>query len=177
MKKINHFQRIISGRNIFLAVVVFFAFGLSSSDMYAGNPDFSGTWKLNEDKSEMGERNFRMSSTLEVKQNKENLTVIRVRTGRNGQERRMESVYSLDGKESKNGEGNFSSVSMAKWSKDGTSLMIHTKSTFTREGQTYEFESDETWMISEGGRVLTIQSKTTSSRGEYSMQLVYDLAS
>ena len=175
MKKNLQFHRVVSLRNIILALTLLVTCGLYSTDVFAANPDYTGKWKLNEDKSEMGERRWGASMTLEVKQDKENLTVVRVRIGRDGQERRMESVYSLDGKETTNGEGNRSSVSTAKWSEEGKSLTIHTKRTFTRDGQTMEFESDETWTLGEGGKVLTIQSKMSSSRGEFSTKLVYDL--
>ncbi len=175
MKRTMKFQQIQAGRNLFLAIAVLFSTGLLSSQLFAAGPDFSGKWTLNEEKSEIGEMRFGASAALEVKQDKSNLTVVRVRTGRDGQEMRMEMKYSLDGKETTSGEGNRSAVTTAKWSEDGKSLMIHTKRSFTRDGQTMEFETDETWMLSSDGKSLTIQSSSSSPRGDRSMKLVYNL--
>lgn len=149
--------------------------GMIPAEAFAAKPDFSGTWKLNEAKSEFGEGRFRASATMEVKQDKMNLNVVRVRTGRDGQERRRESSYSLDGKETTSSTERRTTTSTAKWSEDGKSLMIHSKSSFTRDGDTFEFTSDETWTLGDKGKTLTIQSKSNSSRGEFSYKAVYDL--
>jgi hypothetical protein len=177
MKKNSKFQLAVAARNIFLAITVSITAGMLSSSTFAADPDFSGKWKLNEEQSEIGEGRFRPSMTLEVKQDKVNLEVIRVRTGRDGEERSMESVYSLNGEETTNGNENRTTVSTAIWSEDGKSLVIHSKRSFTREGQTFEFETVETWMLGEGGKILTIQSKTSSSWGETSAKLLYNLDS
>ena len=149
--------------------------GMVPSESFTAIPDFSGTWKLNEGKSEFGEGRFRAAATMEVKQDKMNLNVTRVRTGRNGQERSMESSYSLDGKETTSSTERRSTTSTAKWSEDGKSLVIHSKSTFSRDGDTFEFTSDETWTLGDKGKTLSIQSKSSSSRGEFSYKAVYDL--
>ena len=86
-------------------------------------------------------------------------------------------LLSLDGKEIKEGDENRTTVSTAKWSADGTSLVIHSKRTFNRDGQSFESTSDETWILGKDGKTLTIQSKFTSQRGETSMKLVYNQAS
>jgi dipeptidyl aminopeptidase/acylaminoacyl peptidase len=174
MKKNAQFRLAVSARNIFLAVAVLITAGFWSSSAFAAKPDFSGQWKLNEGKSEIGEGRFRPSATLEVKQDKTNLVVVSTRTGRDGTEQKTESTYSLDGKETTSGDENRTTVSTVKWSDDGKSLAIHSKRSFTREGQTFETETDETWMLGEGGKVLSIQSKSSSSRGESSAKLVYD---
>lgn len=176
MKKASKIQLPIVFRNIFL-VTVLIATGMLSSNSFAANPDFSGKWKLDEGKSEIGEGRFRPSMTMEVKQDKSTINVVRVRTGRNGEERRMESEYSLDGKETTEGGDNRTVVSTAKWSDDGKSLVIHSRRSFSRQGQTFEMETDETWTTGEGGKTLIIQSKTSSSRGEREAKLVYNKVS
>lgn len=175
MKKNSRIQIAVATRKIFLAITVLLTTGLISSGTFAAVPDFSGKWILDEEQSEIGETRFRPSMTLEVNQDKNQLTVIRVRKGRDGSERRMESVYSLEGKETTDKTENRSTISSAKWSDDGTSLVIRSKSSFSREGQTFEFETEETWKLEKGGKVLNIQSKISSSRGESSRKLVYNL--
>jgi hypothetical protein len=157
-----------------MTVAVFMTAGMLSAKSFAAKPDFTGTWKLNEAKSEIGEGRFRPSATLEVKQVQTSLTVARIRTGRDGQERKMESVYSLDGKETKTEGQNRTTVSTAKWAEDGNSLVINSKTSFTREGQTFETKMEETWMLGDKGATLTVKSHSSSSRGESSSTAVYD---
>ncbi len=159
-----------------LAVIALMAAAMIPAKAYAAKPDFNGTWTLNEEKSQIGEGRNMPSKTLEVKQDKANLTVVRTRTGRDGQERRRESVYSLDGKETTVEGESRTTVSTAKWSEDGKSLVIRSASSFTREGETFEFKMTETWTLGEGGKSLTIVSESSSSRGEFSTTLVYDLS-
>jgi len=157
-----------------MTVAVFLTAGMLPAKSFAAKPDFTGTWKLNEAKSEIGEGRFRPSATLEVKQDKTNLTVVRTRTGRDGQERKMESVYSLDGKEKTTSGEQRTKTSTAKWSEDGNSLVINSKSSFTREGQTFEVKNTETWTLGDKGATLTVKSHNSSSRGEFNSTAVYD---
>jgi dipeptidyl aminopeptidase/acylaminoacyl peptidase len=157
-----------------ITVAVFITAGMMPAASFAANPDFTGTWKLNQEKSKIGEMRNRPASELEVKQDKSSLTVIRTRIGRNGQERKMESSYSMDGKETTSQGGQRSTTSTVKWSEDGSSLIIHSKSSWTREGETYEFKTDETWSLGGDGKILTIQAKSSGSRGEFSHTAVYD---
>lgn len=176
MKRNSKIRLFVSMRNICFTALLLITAGMMSSSTFAANPDFSGMWKLDEGKSEIGEGRFRPSMTLDVKQDKENLNVVRVRIGRDGEERKRESVYSLDGKETTSGQENRTTVSTANWSKDGT-LTILSKRTFTRNGETFESETTEKWILGEGGKMLTIQSKFSSSRGEVNVELVYNLGS
>ena len=160
----------------FLTVAVFITAGLFPSESFAAKPDFNGIWTLNEEKSEIGEMRFRPSATLDVKQDKNNLTVVRTRTGRDGQEVARESVYNLDGTETTTEGERRKTVSTAKWSEDGNSLVIHSTSSWTREGETFEFKITETWILGDKGKSLTIKTSSSSSRGEFSYKLVYDLS-
>ena len=136
--------------------------------------DFSGAWKLNEDKTEMGEGRFGPAPKVVVKQEGNNLEVTRTRMGRDGQEMTNTAKLTLDGKEVTEEGENRSSKSTAKWSDDGKKLMIHTTSSFTRDDQTFERKTEEVWEMSDGGKTLTIQSTTSSSRGERKTVAVYD---
>ena len=158
-----------------MTLAVFMAAGMFPAKSFAAKPDFSGTWTLNEEKSEFGEGRYRPSATIDVKQDKTSMTVVRTRTGRDGQEVRMESVYSLDGKETTTEGGRRTTVSTVKWSGDGSTLVINSKTSWTREGETSESTSVETWVLGEGGKNLTIKTNSSSSRGEFSSTAVYDL--
>jgi hypothetical protein len=135
--------------------------------------DFSGSWALNKDKSELGEgRRGRMAATKLVVAQKENSLLIEsTRTGRNGEERIMKDEMTLDGKETKSSTDWAETVSTAKMDKDV--LLIFTSRTFERNGESFEMKSEQKWMLDDGGKSLIIDLKTNSSRGERVMKLVY----
>jgi hypothetical protein len=147
---------------------------ISTISSAADNPDFSGQWTLNESKSDLGEGRFFSAPKMNVKQEGNTITIERIRSGRDGQERTSSETLTMDGKEqvSEGERGNTTTV--ASWSDDGTTLTIKTKREFSRQGETFEMNTSEVWTLAEGGKVLKIQSESSSSRGERSATLVYD---
>ena len=162
-------NKIIPGRFYALFTLLWL---ISIPAMYAGKKtDFSGTWILNREKSELGDRGFADNSKT-IKQEDNKMVVERKFTSRDGQEMTATDTYTLDGKESVNeGFGNSERKSTATWSEDGKTLTIQTKVSFERDGQTRVFEYTETWTLADNGKNLVITSK--SERGERKM--VYDL--
>ncbi len=136
--------------------------------------DFTGDWTLNESKSDLGEG--RMFSTSKMTVNQEGNTIIieRTRSGRDGQERTMSETLTTDGKENTSKSENRSSTSTAEWSDDGTTLTIKSNMEFNRQGETFQIKRSEIWTLAEEGKILKIQSESSSSRGERSVTLVYD---
>jgi len=53
-------------------------------------------------------------------------------------------------------------------------LTVTTTSVFERQGQKTEMKNVETWKLDATGKVLTIDSSSTSPRGERKLTLVYD---
>jgi len=152
--------------------MILFAISLLSASVFAA--DFSGTWALNKDKSELGEgRRARFAATKLVVVQKENaLTIESTRTGRNGEDRTMKEEMTLDGKEVKQTTDFGEAVSKAHV-KDG-GLVISTTRTFERNGETFEMKSEQKWQLAADGKLLTIDVKSESPRGERQMKLVYD---
>ena len=140
----------------------------------AEKTNFSGEWTFNESKSEVGEGRFRSSSRISVKQEGNNLTVERTRSGRDGQTRVTTDELTLDGKVVESKLENRSSKTTAVWSDNGKSLTIKSDMVMSRQGQTFEVKSVEIWKLSEDGKTLTIQTTSSSSRGERTATLVYD---
>ena len=158
-----------------LSIAFFVLFLLYPATTYAGDKvDFSGEWTLNEDKSEMGEGRFRPSATLKITQAENSLVTERTRTGRDGQERKMRDEYTLDGEAKLTETERGSTKSTASWSEDGKTLTINSYRKMTREGQTFEITTLETWELSDDGSALTIKSSISSPRGERSIVLVYN---
>ena len=135
--------------------------------------NFSGDWTYNESNSNVGEgRGGRAASKMLVKQDGNNLMIERTRAGRDGQTRTDTEELTLDGKVVKNEGENRTSNTSAAWS--GNSLVIKSDMVMSRQGQSFEMKSTETWQLSEDGKTLTIQSNSSSSRGERTATLIYN---
>ena len=134
-----------------------------------GKANFSGSWTLNESKSQVpeGGGGGRMGgSTFTVKQEANLLS--RTSTGRDGTERTAK--YTLDGKESVNTMGQNESKSVATWSADGKSLTIKTNMEFNGNA----FTITEVWSLSAPNTLSITRSFTGQDGTERKMTMVYD---
>ena len=120
----------------------------------SGKTNFSGNWTLNSEKStlpqggqgggmRMGGGNF--VATMENNM----LTVVRTRTGQDGQSTTSTMKYTLDGKESVNTSPRGDSKSVATWSPDGKSLTIETSRTMEMNGESSIMKSSEVWKLTD----------------------------
>ena len=158
-----------------LGMAVLFSFLLAPANTQAQKKvNFSGKWALNESKSNVGEGRFMSSPEMNVKQEGNSIMIERTRTGRDGQTRTRSETLTMDGKENINKSENRSSTTSVTWSGDGTSMTLKSNTSMSRQGETFEMKSTETWKLSGDGKTLTVQSTTSSSRGERSATLVYD---
>jgi len=131
--------------------------------------NFSGTWTLNEGKStipegggggqRMGGREFTVTQEANL--------LTQTRTSQDGTTRTTK--YNLDGTESVNTMGQFESKSTAKWSADGKSLTITTKSNFNGNERT----STAVWSLTDA-KTLSIVSTRQGQDGEVKATSVYD---
>lgn len=140
------------------------------------NTSFSGDWKLNEGKSELGEFGARFTPrSIKVDQKQDNITIAKTRPGFNGGDPITTTVtLTFDGKEAESpGFGNSKTKSMAKWSDDGQTLTINSVTSFERDGQTSEFKASETWKLTKDG-TLSVVTVSSSPRGESTIKAVYD---
>ena len=133
------------------------------STAQSGKANFSGTWELNADKSNLGDNGGRRfgGGNFVAKQEANLLTVDRTMTNRDGETININSKYTLDGKESTNTRGNFESKSTANWSSDGKTLTIVTKMSFNGNDRT----SSEVWTLSDA-KTLSITSTRQNRDGE-----------
>ena len=157
-----------------IAFLVSFLLIPMSSYAQGGKVNFSGEWSFNESKSDMGEGRFQTSLKLTIKQDGNNLTIERLRTGRDGQERKSTQELTLDGKESEYTAGRGTRKSTVTWSDDGLALTVKSTMVFDRDGETMEMKSVEQWKLSDGGKILSIDSSSSTPRGERKATMVYD---
>jgi Tol biopolymer transport system component len=145
----------------------------------AGKASFAGDWTLNAEKSTQpqsgqGGGGMRMGGGNFVATQEANLlTVVRTRTGQDGQPVTTTMKYTLDGKESLNTSPRGDSKSVAKWSADGKSLTIETSRTMDMNGESTTMKSTEIWVLTDP-KVLTVSSTRQSPNGEVKSTMVYD---
>ena len=140
--------------------------------------DFSGEWKLNEQKSELGQFGGRgaAKSIVVTSSDAKGISMERTSTNQNGEAVVRKENLTFDGKESESagGFGNSTRKATAKWSDDGQSMIINAIMTLDRNGEKMEIKQNETWKLGDGGQTLTIESNSSSSFGESTMKLVYE---
>lgn len=139
--------------------------------------NFSGTWTLNEEKSEFGGYGrFWASNKLIIVQKGKKLSIERFSTGPSGEEFNVTENYTLDGKECENTIFEQSKKkSTANWSEDKKSLTINSTLKLQWEGQEMEIKSNEIFSLEEDGNSLAIRSTSSTSFGEFSVTFVYDM--
>lgn len=148
------------------------------TSLLAADVDFSGTWELNRDKSElpeMGERGpaargfAALKMVITQKENK--LTVERTIAGRNGEERTMTIVYDLSGKTTKEEGRRGNTEHTAKMAEQV--LNIKSVRAFERDGQEFEMITSSTWTLVDDGKGLVIDSVTETPNGERKIKTYY----
>lgn len=154
-------------------------FCICTSATIVNSVNFSGEWKLNESKSDLGQFGGRGAArTIKIASSDANsISIERISTNpQSGEQVSRTETLTYDGKEaeSKGGFGNSTRKATAKWSDDGQSMVINAVSTFDRNGEKMEIKQKETWKLGDGGQTLTIEASSSSSFGESTMKLVYE---
>ena len=173
MKLKQNISKVMRSIALFLTVTMF---TLVSTGAFAGNADFSGDWKLNESKSNLGQFN-RAAKTMKIQGNVESIAIQRVSTNRAGEAVTTDEKLTFDDKETESTVfGNSKKKSKAKWSDDGKKLTVKSVIVFDRNGEKMEIKTTEVWTLSDDGKTLTIESTSESPQGSNTTKMVYDKA-
>ncbi|MCZ2460001.1 MAG: hypothetical protein LC128_10295 [Chitinophagales bacterium] len=137
--------------------------------------NFSGEWKLNTDKSDLGQMaNFAVTS-LKVNQADESITIARTAPSFQGDENTTTEAITFDGKTTETKLfGESSKKSSIKWSEDGKTFTITYTLNLDFNGQQMTVEGTEKWSLSDDGKTLTLETSSTSDFGDMSTTAVYD---
>ena len=137
--------------------------------------NFTGQWKLNEGKSELGEFTGFAAKSIKVEQKEDAITITQVNEF-NGEEMTRTETLTFDGKEteSSGGFGNSKRKSTAKWSDDGKILTVTFVLKLEFNGETNEIKGTEKYSQSDDGKTLTLQSNSEGPQGDISSKAVYD---
>lgn len=148
--------------------VVLITIAPTMMDAQGGKADFTGTWVFNTEKSvlpqggnaqRMGGGNFTVTQEANL--------LTQTRTGQDGTSR--VTKYALDGKESVSTTGGGESKSTAKWSADGKTLTIVTKTIINGN----ERNSTAVWSLIDGN-TLSILITRQNQNGDVKATMVYD---
>lgn len=122
-----------------------------------------------------GMRGRMTPSVLKITQSGNDLTVDRIVKVEYQDDRVTTDKLTLDGKVCElPGFGDSIRKMTATWSADGTALTITSNSAFERNGNKFEMNTTEVWTLKDGA--LTINSTSTTPRGERKTVLAYDKA-
>ena len=160
-----------------LSATAAFIFLFSSFNAIKAPVNFSGEWKLNESKSELGQFPQFAPRKLKISATDTAATVERLSVGQDGQERSSTETLSYSGKETESTVfGTMKKKSTVKWADDGKSMTVNGVIHFERDGQLSEIKVKEDWKLSDDGKTLTIASASSSSFGENAMKMIFDKA-
>ena len=146
----------------------------SALSVNAQRASFSGEWKLDQSKSELGEFAGRAATSVKADQKDDAITVSKTTPGFNGGDPMTTTVtLTYDGKVAESeGFGGAKRKSTAKWSDDGKTFTISSNMVLERDGQSFEIKSTENWTLTKDGW-LSIVTNSSSPRGEMTIKAVY----
>ena len=161
-------KNILGSLSLLVVTVAFFAFR-------AAPANFSGSWKLNEGKSELGQFGGRgAASKIVVDQKTDAVTISRTATGFDGQEATNTETMS-EGKEVESTVfGSAKRKATLKWAADQQSFTISFTILIERDGQSMEIKGAENWTIAADGKTITLANTVNTPQGEFSTKMVYD---
>ena len=156
------------------SLLVISAFLLSfTSNNYKTN--FTGNWKLNESKSDLGQFAQFAVRTIKADQQQDSIRVTRTSPSFNGDDMTISETLTYDGKETETTVfENSKRKSTAKWSDDGQKLNVNYTLLLDFNGQSMEIKGTEAWTLSTDGKTLTVQISSSSPQGDFSSKAVYD---
>ena len=148
----------------FIAIICFISLTASAA-LAQSTTDFSGEWKLNPSRSEIGRLPSPPDTLLKVEQSASSISVW-ASDGPTGAPKLL--LYPLDGRTEKSISGDASRSTQTKW--EGTALLANTIVTIA--GKNYTLM--ERWKLASSGSTLTIRRTVVDARGEAESTLVYE---
>jgi hypothetical protein len=140
-------------------------------------PNFAGTWVLDKTKSELPQmmQNFG-GLTWEITQDDKQITRDQKFEGGGGMAANVPLTIKLDGSETVTDAPRISGKRTVKasWQGDGKILELSSVTTGTIQGNEIKSTTTEHWELDEGGKVLKVQQKVESTRGNFETKLVFN---
>jgi hypothetical protein len=151
------------------------AFFLSAFTLKLANTNFSGKWKLNESKSELGQFANFATKTMEAQQTDNAISISRTAASFDGNDVTSKEALTFDGKEAESTVfGESKRKATASWSADGKIFTITYSIMLNFNGETNEIKGKEIWTLSDDGKSLTVKTTSSSSFGDMETKAVYE---
>ncbi|HZZ18757.1 MAG TPA: glycosyl hydrolase [Opitutaceae bacterium] len=151
------------------------ACGLAPLSFPSTPANFSGTWVLDEEKSDFGKAGSGMAAAkLEVVQDGLSLSVKTTRAVEYADDQVSDERMTLDGSVTKSEFMNSPRVVTARLEADGTRITIDSTITMNWGQPGAKIVSKDTWELIDGGTELSIHRVGTSMRGVQDTTMVFD---
>jgi hypothetical protein len=137
---------------------------------FAGDPDFSGIWTLDESRSELRRTTPQPWNRMKVEHKDVEIRCVPVGQSHPDPKKvsRVMLHFATNARETAHPIGDGRAKSIAKW--EGSALMINT---IVNDPQRSYTQMDR-WKMSRDGKVLTIRRQIVSLQGEVESTLVYE---
>ena len=164
----NSFLRLLC----FILVTPVFLFAFTS---IPDKVNFSGDWKLNESKSELGQFANFATQSIKSQQSDSAINISRTAATFEGSMSTSTETLTFDGKECESSLfGNSKKKATLKWAEDGQTFSITYTLNLDFNGQAMEVTGTETWTLSDGGKTLISINNSSSSFGDMVVKSVYE---
>jgi mannan endo-1,4-beta-mannosidase len=136
--------------------------------------DFSGSWVLDEDRSDLGRMGAGAApARMDIVQAGNDLSISTTRILESADDQVTVQKLTLDGAESSSVFMNSPRVTTARRSPSGDGILIDSTVTMVRQGGS-KMTIKDTWKLLDGGRRLSVERFTTGFRGDQHTTLVFD---
>jgi hypothetical protein len=137
--------------------------------------NFSGKWKLNESKSELGQFANFATKLIEAQQSADAISISRTAASFDGNDATTKEQLTFDGKEViSTFIADSKKKSVASWSTDGNTLTITYSFTLEFNGESNEIKGKEVWTLADDGKTLVVKNNSSSSFGDMETKSVYE---
>lgn len=154
-------------RAIIVTVALAALVAVPALSLAQAKPDFSGSWTLNQDKSDPAPARGGVASQMTIKQTPAQLSIDRTMA-----QGTQTAAYKLDGTESTNTIGAGEAKSKAMW--EGPKLVITTQQMVQGRGGGDPINVEVKEVYSRDGGTLTVERTQTTPMGAQTRKLVYD---
>ena len=137
----------------------------SAAPLHSADPNFSGAWKLNLEKSVISALAVPPDGSVVVEHE---AAAIRWRPVLEDGKTASPLIYSTDGKERKNQQGSTLMKSILKW--EGDALLVNT----IVSGPSGNHTQMDRWRLSRDGKTLRVRRQVVRRQGEAEATLVYE---
>jgi hypothetical protein len=135
--------------------------------------DFSGEWALDRTKSVVPDNQlFLVKISIKVKG--DSLLTLRTYEMTDGQQYPFNENVSMDGKDCKTVVYDMPRKAKANWSVQDASLIYESTTTITRNADTTDLVTKETWKVDKSKNALSIDFKNTFPEGETSGTFLFN---